>query len=517
MTSQLRPRQWPHFMKRYSKNNVYKSTNILGILYDMVEVTDFHPFLNAPFDKRVLAGIDVATVSEKHLQAARHLKGDYDEAMRRIMAQHEIQTEFEVWTTFVLYHSRITKDYSFHEEIGRLAFALKERFQQACYEAAGGKENIQSFVAAMYHVTAEETASTMQMLHDQRVGDVEESKIPKQELPFISFPWLFPKELGQLAKRTGGSTAHGIDVRQGEQQHRTTRRTTTANVNHEVETVEGVTQEGDLLKLFDDKDALPVDHGNAATVENGINLPHDKTEESRMTLPRAENGLLPSTTMDPNISMLYLENKDTAINHSLLQKESSSLAESVLADRNIAIETLNPSPQEATQSVAAALGNRDTAIEQFNHSLLQKESRPLAATALDNRDTAIEPLTSLEAPQRARSIAKLIPIQDSPQTEDAKLLSELVPEKETIRNESFLVDDGPDKDNAREQGRKTISQAGILNWADIDGDEELSAQEAEMLASTTPNAQSVSSEEEIEVEIDDEPSKLGMLAKLVNV
>ena len=89
--------------KRYKRRDkTYISKKILGQLYDEVERIDFKPSYTTSFDQRIL---DAYKIDEEHVIAARQLKLDYDIALRRIMAQHDIKTEFEVWSTFVMSHN----------------------------------------------------------------------------------------------------------------------------------------------------------------------------------------------------------------------------------------------------------------------------------------------------------------------------------------------------------------------------------------------------------------------------
>jgi RNA-dependent RNA polymerase len=113
------------------KEQIYVSHKVLGKLYDQVERIDFVPCFENPFDKRIL---EAYKLDDQLLEDAAAVKEQYDAAMRRIMAQHDIATEFEVWSTFVLHHANQSKDYKFHEEMGEISSALKDRFRQACYE-----------------------------------------------------------------------------------------------------------------------------------------------------------------------------------------------------------------------------------------------------------------------------------------------------------------------------------------------------------------------------------------------
>ena len=202
MRQDLRPYKYPHFMtsRWRAADRIYHSTTVLGKLYDKVTPLKFEPLIHLPFDARILSAAASATTAT--LDAARALKVEYDNALRRIMAQHDIATEFEVWTTFVLDHARITNEYSFHEELGRLASALRDHFQEAALEAVeqtlpdstemqrNGPE-VRAFVAAMYRITSEEVQTWTRKQQEQGARSAEP--------PLISFPWLFQRELGKLA------------------------------------------------------------------------------------------------------------------------------------------------------------------------------------------------------------------------------------------------------------------------------------------------------------------------------
>ncbi|KAL4970044.1 RNA dependent RNA polymerase-domain-containing protein [Aspergillus stella-maris] len=201
MKRSLKPNNWPHFMER--KNSSYRSGKILGQLYDAVERVDFVPSLEMNFDKRILnAQLEVSSELYKY---ARELKGEYDTSIGRIMAQHEIKTEFEVWSTFVLGHSNMSRDYKFHEDMGDISSALLEDFKKRAYEKVGGRtfDMIAPLVLAMYRVTHEEMAAALDKHRKENPPDKKMFNVmppPKyEELPLISFPWIFPKILGQIA------------------------------------------------------------------------------------------------------------------------------------------------------------------------------------------------------------------------------------------------------------------------------------------------------------------------------
>lgn len=259
MPQDLRPRKWPHFMekKHKSKEQTYTSQKILGQLYEQVERVDFVPAYSAPFDKRIL---NAYNLSEKVLYEAGEMKIQYDAAVLRIMAQHEIKTEFEVWSTFVLHHVGDSKDFKFHEVIGELSSALKHQFREACYNKAGGKEyeHIAPFAAAMYKVTADQVAQAMQECQQLVTVSGQERQARKMttaNMPLMSFPWLFQGVLGKIAQ--------AIEIVPGQRDdtysplHRRPKHRKglmeplPLEDDDNLETHEGVTHRGEVLELFE--------------------------------------------------------------------------------------------------------------------------------------------------------------------------------------------------------------------------------------------------------------------------
>lgn len=250
MPRHLKPKKYPHFLENKNRrpDKVQKSLTVLGQLYDMVQYEDFQPSLDQPFDQRILTAF---TLDEDILECAANIKQEYDGALRRIMAQHEIGSEFEVWTTFVLRHARLSNDYKFHEEMRRISDTLKERFIATCQEKAGGTdyEKIAPFAAAMYTVTAR------QVRHETEVFNKwnEEAPRPMQpsERPLMSFPWLFQKELGKIAngkRRLGGTQS--VKAQQSASKPRHHKAGDASVGQGDVITSTGLAQRGDTLELF---------------------------------------------------------------------------------------------------------------------------------------------------------------------------------------------------------------------------------------------------------------------------
>ena len=187
----------PHFMEKKGKR--YHSGKILGQLYDAVEKVKFKPDYKMSFDPRILNAIKPPEAIYQH---ARILKGAYDESMRQIMAQHQIKTEFEVWTTFVLNHSKKSNDFKFHEEIGRLSAALKEQYFDEIADLMHGRDlaHLAPFAVAAYQITQMEVDIALK--HDAQKSEDEEGQEVQEEnaeMPFISFPWVLHETLIKIA------------------------------------------------------------------------------------------------------------------------------------------------------------------------------------------------------------------------------------------------------------------------------------------------------------------------------
>jgi len=202
------------------KEAIYRSEKILGLLYDKVESVDFVPQYEESFDKRILRAYKL---DDALLKIIRQIKTKYDNAMKRLMAQQEIKTEFEVWSTFVLSKPRVGSDYKVQEEMARKSDELKDRFRLVCIEAVkdynkrdckDGKDFIflGPFVAGMYKVTKEEMDIALAECRSTKIvggREVPKRKMEPRFMPFISFPWLFEKELSRIA--TGIDASDDMD------------------------------------------------------------------------------------------------------------------------------------------------------------------------------------------------------------------------------------------------------------------------------------------------------------------
>ncbi len=257
MHRDLRPAKWPHFMeKKYlAENRTYHSTGILGKLYDQVQLIDFKPKLENTFDNRVLKAFELG---DQILCQAADIKASYDRSLKRLMAKHGIRTEFEAWSVFVLEHNHESNDYKFAEEFGRTISALKAHFKQLCREAAGVDKNpdwskLGPFVAAMYTVTAREVVEAISESQAKpTVEGQEEEPTEMDNMPLISFPWLFPSELGKIATGTSATRQQAVETTQDVSRRpkkQTDRSHETVLINSTVETEQGTTHYGELLNL----------------------------------------------------------------------------------------------------------------------------------------------------------------------------------------------------------------------------------------------------------------------------
>lgn len=174
------------------KRSSYRSTKALGVIYDKVakQPIEFLPDWEHDFDQRILTR---HAPSDEILAEVRKIKSQYDTAVRRILTQQDLSTEFELWTSFAMSKPAVGSDYKRQEDLSREYDALKARFREVCYEAAGGtsSETLDPFVVAMYQVTEEETKIALR----EHLSDDTDATMPwplnVRSMPLISFPWIF--------------------------------------------------------------------------------------------------------------------------------------------------------------------------------------------------------------------------------------------------------------------------------------------------------------------------------------
>ncbi|ORY11519.1 RNA dependent RNA polymerase-domain-containing protein [Clohesyomyces aquaticus] len=252
MERELKPRKWPHFMEnKYSRtgDKLYRSKKIVGMLYDQILLVDFKPQYQNPFDSRIL---NAYQLGDEILARAAAIKDDYDSGLRRLMAKHDIGTEFEAWSVFALSHSQERNDYKFAEEFGNIIKAFKDSFRDICREAAA-QDGILRFVAAMYTVTAKEMEAALAECRIAKVvggQDVPVRNMDPEHMPLMSFPWLFVSELGKIA--TGDTTTpsrYMLPLNYGQAAKKPKQLADLEPQIVDIETNEGVTHYGELLKL----------------------------------------------------------------------------------------------------------------------------------------------------------------------------------------------------------------------------------------------------------------------------
>lgn len=178
------------------KKNSYHSRKALGVIFDRVahKTVHFNPVWDSPFDERITKKFQLDSDT---LRSASKIKAEYDTAVRRLLSQHALKTEFELYTGFALTKPAVGSDYKIREDLDREFRSLKEHYQDICIEAAGGKqaENIEPFVAAMYTVTEEQVKAALSEHDQEPINDagtiLQRRKLEPRSMPLISFPWIF--------------------------------------------------------------------------------------------------------------------------------------------------------------------------------------------------------------------------------------------------------------------------------------------------------------------------------------
>ncbi|CAH0039248.1 unnamed protein product [Clonostachys solani] len=183
----LQPRGWPHFMEK--KKGSYHSKKALGVIYDKVsrQSAEFTPNWANSFDERITKKFEL---SDDMLRTVTDVKKEYDISMRRLLTQHNIKTEFELWTGFAMSKPAVGSDYKMQEVLGKEYETIKQRFREICYQKAGGNspEKIDPFVAAMYKVTEDQVKTALSLPEASEDNSGEEHI---QIMPLITFPWIF--------------------------------------------------------------------------------------------------------------------------------------------------------------------------------------------------------------------------------------------------------------------------------------------------------------------------------------
>lgn len=283
----------------------YTSRKVLGQLYDKVHHVNFRPNYAMPFDDRILKRYQL---DSGLLKKVRGIKSQYDTAMRRIMGQMEIRTEFEILSTFVMSKPKVGTPYKLHEIVRRESDALKTQFKDICINEAGGSRDYKQlapFVAAMYQVTAEEVRIA---LHEARTPHILKNgsqglrHIKPESMPLISFPWLFDGILGRIAKDSPG-IQHSEEQLASKTAGLSDAATLTSHVgsmDHEAmgnmeyaRTNDGrVVHRGQVLRLFHlDDDEDDVDIVNNAEVEGSFTADAN-IEQEHLALPAPDGDSL---------------------------------------------------------------------------------------------------------------------------------------------------------------------------------------------------------------------------------
>ncbi|GAB7337206.1 hypothetical protein MBLNU457_g2585t1 [Dothideomycetes sp. NU457] len=198
LTDDLRIKKYPHWCEK-PEHMTYESKKIVGKLYDEVQRVEFKPDYQQSFDPRILNAFP--ELPDELLATAKALKTDYDTDMRRVMAQFGVQTEFEIWSAFVMQHNREINSYKFGEELGRIMATLKGHHREATQNSTENKElrsiEFYQFVAAAYVVTANDVITSN--ANGNNLMILPNGEISLRQKPLMSFPWIFTDELIHLA------------------------------------------------------------------------------------------------------------------------------------------------------------------------------------------------------------------------------------------------------------------------------------------------------------------------------
>lgn len=200
----------PHFME--SPGRSYISRKVLGQLYD--KVNKFYESLRKDtfvkheleFDKRILNAFEPGSDLLSEVEA---VKRGYDVSLQRILTQHSIGTEFEVWSTFVLEHSKKSRDFKFHEEIGDLSKVLKEEYYEELCDLAGGRDfdHLAPVAVAAYRLTQKQHEAAKLRAHSRTEDEAD------TDMPFISFPWILQETLIKIASQSYNHNEQGTAQR----------------------------------------------------------------------------------------------------------------------------------------------------------------------------------------------------------------------------------------------------------------------------------------------------------------
>ena len=429
MTRDLKPPKWPHFMEKVGKkpNQIYTSKKVLGQLYDQVERIDFVPAFTAPFDARILQAYPR---NERILQDAREIKEEYDAHMRRIMAQQEIKTEFEVWSTFVLQHSSTSNDFKYHEQIGEISMALKDQFRLICYERAGGKDykHMGPFAAAMYEVTAREVTVAVEECHCvQMVGGQPRPlrEMTASAMPLMSFPWLFQDVLGKVAKsRTsepigtssmggelGSEDALPRDKIMAPQPRRGRVGPRRLDSDDYLQTSKGTTLPGEELVLFG---------------ESSVSRERKEPAEAAYIPSNSISAKSCSSSMDTSVE------GGSSVNGGLIDHSSSSSPE-LLARKpredssSIAEAPVDNNPKSNTSSLSLLCGSR---------SLLYSQEKTEVADLAGKEQTAVLNKASFELLSGNEQALSVEPDYIIPEGSNLRLLKDLMPGPSARSDES---------------------------------------------------------------------------------
>ncbi|CAF3867800.1 unnamed protein product [Rotaria sp. Silwood1] len=142
LTSDLRPRIYPHYMEKNDKPQ-YHSTTVLGQLFDQVE--SYKICLNEDLNKQISETSSfpyiklIVDESNHYIKEADLTKASYDRELKRIMRQYGIKSEAEVLSGYILkfttkQYAKQAKLFELRSEISHAVKTIREKYLRLFWE-----------------------------------------------------------------------------------------------------------------------------------------------------------------------------------------------------------------------------------------------------------------------------------------------------------------------------------------------------------------------------------------------
>ncbi|WBW71310.1 RNA-directed RNA polymerase Rdp1 [Schizosaccharomyces osmophilus] len=199
MPKELRPKQYPDFMRK-QRSKTFKAQTAVGRIFQYTVKFQKQNEANRRFDPKMEMVYDdrmkLPKYKSEYRQIAEEVKERYDFDMKALMNRHDIASEYEVYTAFILFNEEMKasiNEFGVREEIMLQFNSIKKCYITEYLEKCGlsnnpsdqdTKERIDSAVAVAYDIT-----------YEQRSRSFESGN----ELPLISFPYIFVDVLCRIA------------------------------------------------------------------------------------------------------------------------------------------------------------------------------------------------------------------------------------------------------------------------------------------------------------------------------